>query len=65
VYGILAAIISFFQVLERRVRNSWLNGPQYDRNPVLRSTSPTRRYREETHIIDHPLDAKWRAEISK
>ena len=36
-------VISRFQFFISCLRNSWLNGPAYDRNPVASRTSPTSR----------------------
>jgi len=36
-------VISLFQFFCSCLRNSWLNGPAYDRNPVASRTSPTSR----------------------
>ena len=41
--GIWFDVISFFQFFISCFRNSWLNGPAYDRKPVARRTSPTSR----------------------
>lgn len=39
--GIFFFLISFFQLSNNRVLKAWLNGPEYDKNPVASSTSPT------------------------
>ena len=41
VKGIPLLLFSFCQFFSSSFRYSWLNGPQYDRNPVAISTSPT------------------------
>ena len=41
VSGISRMASPFSQLLSNLLRNSWLNGPAYDKNPVHRHTSPT------------------------
>ena len=46
VYGIARLFNSFFQRSSNSRRNSWLNGPRYDKNPDASKTSPTSLHRE-------------------
>ena len=46
VYGIARLFNSFFQRSSSSRRNSWLNGPRYDKKPDASKTSPTSLHRE-------------------
>lgn len=46
VYGMARFFSSCFQRSNSKRRNSWLNGPRYDRKPDASRTSPTSLHEE-------------------